>query len=404
MTLKKFSFNVVSKDKYSRSGLIKTHRGNIKTPVFMPVGTQATVKATFISDIKKTGTEIILANTYHLMLRPGLKRIKSAGGLHKFMNWNKPILTDSGGFQIFSLGHGSVADEIKGKNSNKLRNKSLIKIMEEGALFQSYIDGSKQLLSPEKSIEIQRNLGADLILVFDECTPFHVNKTYTSDSMARSHRWSQRSINSFMIKRIFNTCGGSGGPQALYGIIQGGIYHDLRDESIAFNLNNSNFFGLAIGGSLGSSKEQMYEIVKYISTKLENKKPVHLLGIGDPSDIWNLVKSGIDTFDCVSPTRLARHGAALMRTKIGRINVKNSNYKEDLLPIDENCNCITCRNYSKSYLHHLFKTEEILGYRIATQHNLKFYIQLMKTMQLKIKDGKFLSWSKTFIEQYKSNS
>ena len=379
----------ISSQSRARIGIITTPHGKIYTPAFIFCGTKAALKSISVEDAKKCRTQIILSNTYHLMLQPGSEIIAKHGGLHQFMNWKGPLLTDSGGFQIFSLGHGSVADEIKGKNSNKLRNKSLIKITEEGALFQSYIDGSKQLLSPEKSIEIQRNLGADLILVFDECTPFHVNKTYTSDSMARSHRWSQRSINSFMTKRIFNTCGGSGGPQALYGIIQGGIYHDLRDESIAFNLNNSNFFGLAIGGSLGSSKEQMYEIVKYISTKLENKKPVHLLGIGDPSDIWNLVKSGIDTFDCVSPTRLARHGVALMRTKIGRINVENSNYKEDLLPIDENCNCITCRNYSKSYLHHLFKSDEMLGFQLITIHNIYFMNTLMDYIRKAINNDSF---------------
>ena len=361
----------------ARTGIISTPHGKIYTPAFIFCGTKGALKSISVDDAKKCGTQIILSNTYHLMLQPGSETIAKHGGLHKFMNWKGPLLTDSGGFQIFSLGNGSVADEIKGKNFNKIRNKSLIKIIEEGALFQSYIDGSKHLLSPEKSIEIQRNIGADFILVLDECTPFHVNKTYTSDSMARSHRWSQRSVNSFMTNRIFNKCSGSGGPQALYGIVQGGIYHDLRDESVAFNLNNLNFFGLAIGGSLGSSKEQMYEIVGYTSTKLENKKPVHLLGIGDPPDIWNLVKFGIDTFDCVIPTRLARHGAALIKTKTGKINIKNSNYKEDLLPIDENCNCITCNNYSKSYLHHLFKSDEMLGFQLITIHNIYFMNNLM---------------------------
>ena len=373
----------------ARTGIITTPHGKIYTPAFIFCGTKGALKSISVDDAKKCGTQIILSNTYHLMLQPGSETIAKHGGLHKFMNWKGPLLTDSGGFQIFSLGHGSVADEIKGKNLNKIRNKSLIKIIEEGALFQSYIDGSKHLLSPEKSIEIQRNIGADLILVFDECTPFHVNKTYTSDSMARSHRWSQRSVNSFMTNRIFNKCSGSGGPQALYGIVQGGIYHDLRDESVAFNLNNLNFFGLAIGGSLGSSKEQMYEIVGYTSTKLENKKPVHLLGIGDPPDIWNLVKFGIDTFDCVIPTRLARHGAALMKTKTGKINIKNSNYKEDLRPIDENCNCITCNNYSKSYLHHLFKSDEMLGFQLISIHNIYFINNLMDYIRKAINNDSF---------------
>ena len=323
------------------------------------------------------------------MLQPGSEVIAAHGGLHKFMNWKGPMLTDSGGFQIFSLGHGTVADEIKGRNSNNNRNISLIKVLEEGALFKSYIDGSNQLLSPEKSINLQRKIGADLILVFDECTPFHVDKIYTADSMKRSHRWSKRSINSFQTNSVFNSCTGSAGPQALYGIIQGGIYQELRDESIEFNIENPNFFGLAIGGSLGSSKEQMYELVKYTSTKLGNKHPVHLLGIGDPPDIWNLVKWGIDTFDCVSPTRLARHGAALMKTKSGKINIKNSTYKEDLLPIDINCNCTTCNNYSKSYLHHLFKSAELLGFQLISIHNIYFINNLMTYIRKAIEDDNF---------------
>ena len=271
----------------------------------------------------------------------------------------------------------------------KKRNKSLINILEEGALFKSYIDGSNHLLTPEKSINFQRNIGADLILVFDECTPFNVDKKYTAKSMARSHRWSKRSINSFLKKNVYNSCVGSAGSQALYGIIQGGIYKDLRDESIEFNLNNSFFFGLAIGGSLGSSKEQMYEIVEYTSIKLGNKNPVHLLGIGDPSDIWSLVKCGIDTFDCVAPTRLARHGSALIKTKSGKINIKNSSYKNDLLPIDESCNCTTCANYSKSYLHHLFKSNELLGFQLITIHNIYFINNLMTYIRTAIENDNF---------------
>ena len=361
----------------ARTGIITTPHGKIYTPVFIFCGTKAALKSVNVKDAERCGTQIILSNTYHLMLQPGSEIIAEHGGLHQFMNWKGPMLTDSGGFQIFSLGHGSVADEIKGRSLNNNRKKSLLKISEEGALFKSYIDGSNHLLTPERSIEIQRNIGADLILVFDECTPFHVGKTYTADSMLRSHRWSQRSIKGFQTSSVFKSCYGSAGPQVLYGIIQGGIYYDLRDESIEFNLKNSNFFGLAIGGSLGSSKEQMYEIVKYISSKLENKKPVHLLGIGDPKDIWCLVRWGIDSFDCVSPTRLARHGTALMKTQAGKINLKNSECKNDLLPIDIYCSCVTCGNYSKSYLHHLFKSNELLGYQLLSIHNINFMNSLM---------------------------
>ncbi len=374
----------------ARVGIITTPHGIINTPAFIFCGTKAALKSISVEEARKCGTQIILSNTYHLMLQPGVEIIAVHGGLHKFMNWRGPMLTDSGGFQIFSLGHGSVADEIKGRNlNNKKRNISLIKVFEEGALFKSYIDGSNHLLSPEKSINFQRNIGADLILVFDECTPFHVGKVYTANSMARSHRWSKRSINSFQTQSTFNSCIGSAGPQALYGIIQGGIYQDLRDESIEFNIKNPNFFGIAIGGSLGSSKENMHEIVKFTSAKLGHKHPVHLLGIGDPSDIWNLVKWGIDTFDCVSPTRLARHGTALMKTKLGKINIKKSAYKDDLLPIDVNCNCSTCGNYSKSYLHHLIQSEELLGFQLISIHNIYFMNNLMTYIRKAIKDDNF---------------
>lgn len=382
----------------ARTGTITTPHGQINTPAFIFCGTKAALKSINVEEAEKIGTQIILSNTYHLMLQPGSEIIAAHGGLHKFMSWKGPLLTDSGGFQIFSLGQGSVADEIKGRNQNNSKNKSLLKISEEGALFRSYIDGSKHLLTPEKSIEIQRNIGADFILVFDECTPFHVDKTYTAHSMIRSHRWSKRSINSFETSNIFQPSYGSAGPQALYGIIQGGIYYDLRDQSIEFNLKNPNFFGLAIGGSLGSTKEQMYEIVKYISVKLENKKPVHLLGIGDPKDIWSLVHWGIDTFDCVNPTRLARHGTALMKTKIGKINIKNSKYKDDLLPIAVNCTCVACGNYSKSYLHHLFKSNELLGYQLLTIHNINFMNSLMQYIRKAIHEDNLTEAEKEWYE------
>ena len=368
--------NYQSSKSRARTGIISTPHGKIETPAFVFCGTKAAIKSLNVNEAKKSGTQIILSNTYHLMLQPGAEIIAKHGGLHNFMNWDGPMLTDSGGFQLFSLGHGSVADEIKGRNKNSKRKKSLLKITEEGALFKSYIDGSDQLLTPEKSITIQRQIGADLILVFDECTPFHVDKEYTAHAMERSHRWSERSIEIFNKKSEYNPQSGSSGRQALYGIIQGGIYTDLRDISIQFNVEN-NFFGLAIGGSLGSSKEQMHEMVKYTASKINTKQPVHLLGIGEPVDIWNLVKYGIDTFDCVSPTRLARHGSALSRNQHGKINIKNASYKNDLLPLEETCNCLTCNNYSKAYLHHLFKTNELLGFQLLTIHNVYFINSLM---------------------------
>lgn len=386
----KFKWKVDKTSKFSRArlGTIKTPHGEIKTPAFIFCGTKASLKSFSTTDAKKNKTQIILSNTYHLMLQPGSKIIAQHGGLHKFMNWEGPMLTDSGGFQIFSLGYGSVADEIKGRgNFNK--NKSLLKILEEGALFKSYIDGRKYLLTPEKSIDIQRDIGADLILVFDECTPFHVDKTYTAESMYRSHRWAKRSINSFNNEKEYIPAHGSAGPQALYGIIQGGIYEELRDESIEFNIKSKNFFGLAIGGSLGSSKEEMYSIVEYTSSKLKSFHPIHLLGIGDPLDIWSLVEYGIDTFDCVSPTRLARHGAALTRNIQGKINLKNSKFRESLEPIDKKCRCSTCQNYSVSYLHHLLKSEELLGLSLITCHNIYYMNNLMNCIRESISNDSF---------------
>ncbi|MBI04569.1 MAG: tRNA guanosine(34) transglycosylase Tgt [Pelagibacteraceae bacterium] len=377
MTQFSWTVNTLAKNSNARTGEILTPHGKIKTPAFIFCATKGALKSFSTLEAKKNNTQIILSNTYHLMLQPGSELIASHGGLHKFMNWDSPILTDSGGFQIFSLGYGSVADEIKGRGKSLKKNKSLLNITEEGSLFKSYVDGSFKLLTPEKSIEVQRNLGADLILVFDECTPFHVNKSYTNNSMKRSHRWAIRSLNHYNSKTNFKSGYGSAGQQKLYGIIQGGIYEDLREESINFNLNHLDTFGLAIGGSLGSSKEEMYKVVNFTAKKLGNNYPVHLLGIGDPNDIWKLVKTGIDTFDCVSPTRLARHGSALTRSKKGKINLKNIKHANSLHPIDNKCECSTCKNYSLSYLHYLFKSNELLGFQLITCHNIYFMNNLM---------------------------
>jgi queuine tRNA-ribosyltransferase len=381
--------NKVSKLSRARTGTISTPHGKIQTPAFIFCGTKASLKSYNTDDAKKNNTQVILSNTYHLMLQPGSKIIAKHGGLHKFMNWKGPMLTDSGGFQIFSLGYGSVSEEIKGRGNNINRNKSLLNISEEGALFKSYLDGNYHLLTPEKSINIQRDIGADLILVFDECTPFNVEKDYTVKSMYRSHRWAVRSINSFENNKKYTAKKGSAGYQELYGIIQGGVFQDLRDESIDFNLNSKSFFGLAIGGSLGSSKDEMYKVVEYTASKLKSSHPIHLLGIGDPLDIWNLVKWGIDTFDCVSPTRLARHGSALIRNRKGKINIKNSEFKDKIEPIDISCKCLTCKNYSLAYLHHLFKSEELLGLSLITGHNVYFMNSLMEYIRNSIDNDIF---------------
>ena len=370
----------------ARTGAITTPHGKIHTPAFIFCATKGALKSFSTNHAKDNNTQIILSNTYHLMLQPGGELIASHGGLHRFINWDGPMLTDSGGFQIFSLGQGSVADEIK-RSTNIKRNKSLLSINEEGSLFKSYVDGAFKLLSPEKSIEIQRNLGADLILVFDECTPFHVDKDYTNSSMKRSHRWATRSFNRFNSNITYKPGFGSAGEQKLYGIVQGGIYEDLREESIEFCLNEIDTFGIAIGGSLGSSKEEMYKVVNFTAQRMGNKHPVHLLGIGDPHDIWSLVKSGIDTFDCVSPTRLARHGTALIKGKKGKKNIKNTKFSNDFLPIDNTCSCSTCKSYSLAYLHHLFKAGELLGLQLVTSHNIYFMNNLMELIRVSIENN-----------------
>ena len=377
------------KNNKARLGLISTPHGNIETPAFIFCATKAALKSFTTQDARKNNTQIILSNTYHLMLQPGSELIARHGGLHKFIGWNGPMLTDSGGFQIFSLGNGSVADEIKGRKTNSKIRKTLLNINEEGAIFKSYIDGDKFLLSPEISIKIQRDLGADLIVVFDECTPFNVNKDYTYNSMLRSHRWAKRSINAFSSKLKYNPKEGSAGPQEIYGIIQGGIYKEMREESIDFNQNQINTFGIAIGGSLGSTKEEMKEVVNFTASKLNKIRPVHLLGIGDPIDIWNFVEQGIDTFDCVSPTRLARHGAALTKGINKKINLKNTIYKENMNPIDDECSCYTCKNFTLAYLHHLFFSKELLALQLLTYHNIFFMNNLMKTIRKAIREDNY---------------
>lgn len=378
-----FSFNVKTQDLKSRArcGFISTPHGIIETPNFIFCATKGTMKALRIDMVKQTGAQIILSNTYHLMLSPGADLVKKMGGLHTFMNWTGPLFTDSGGFQIFSLGHGSIASEIKGNRMQK-SNHSLLKINEQGAIFKSYLDGRQHLLTPEKSIDVQMKLGADLIVVLDECTPFHVDKSYTEHSMRMSHRWALRSLEEFK-KRTNET-------QALYGIIQGGVYEDLRKESTDF-VNAHCFFGHAIGGSLGASKQQMFDVMSMTAPSLRRDRPIHLLGIGGISDIFEGVSLGIDTFDCVHPTRLARHGGALVQPHLlpedkktslrEHLNLRNSCYTEDPSPIDPLCPCYTCQNLSRAYLHYLLKSKELVALELLTLHNITFMVRLMKDIR-----------------------
>lgn len=390
-----FSFKAYYPDpsKKARLGELVTPHGTVQTPAFIFCATKASIKGIHPAQMRAEETQFILANTYHLMLQPGPDIVAKAGGLHKFMGWDGPMLTDSGGFQIFSLGHGSVASEIKGKRMSN-RPKTLLKITEEGAKFKSYIDGKMHFLTPEKSIEIQRKLGPDFVVVLDECTPFHVDKRYTANSMRMSHRWGSRSLAEF---NKHDT-----GVQKLYGIIQGGVYQDLRQEACEY-VNSQEFFGHAIGGSLGASKEQMYDVVAMTTDILDRKRPIHLLGIGGISDIFNGVENGIDTFDCVHPTRLARHGGALARPEnrddINKehINLNNTRYKDDFTPIEPDCPCYTCRHHTKGYIHHLLKAKELLAAGLLTIHNVNFMNRLMSSIREALKNNKFLEEKKYWI-------
>ncbi|MDR2074762.1 MAG: tRNA guanosine(34) transglycosylase Tgt [Holosporales bacterium] len=370
-----FSFQILKnkRDSNARRGRIVTPHRNIETPAFVFCATKGDIKGVTTEHLYNENTQFILSNTYHLMLQPGSQIVKSAGGLHEFVGWRGPMMTDSGGFQIFSLGHGGVASEIKGSCIQKHRNKTVLEINEEGAYFKSYIDGQKILLTPEKSIQIQMDLGADIIVSFDECTPYHVDKTYTANSMRKSKRWGKRSLEYFKIQGDVNK-------QALLSVIQGGIYKDLRQESADFS-NENEFFAFAIGGSLGRSQNEMQDIVSMTNEMLDKKRYTHLLGIGGISDIFHGVRSGIDTFDCVGPTRIARHGTAIVKKEGPYMNLCNSRFKNDNEPIDRDCPCYTCRNFSRSYIHHLIKAKEILSGSLISIHNIRTMNNLMQDIR-----------------------
>ena len=369
MALKNFAFKLLKKDNYSRLGIIETSRGNIKTPAFMPVGTQATVKACTIDDIKKTGSEIILANTYHLMIRPGVDRIKNAGGLHTFMNCDLPILTDSGGFQVMSL-----------SKLNKIDR-------ERGAIFNSHIDGKKFYLSPEESIRIQLGLNSDIVMIMDECPKKTDDYKLIKKSMELSLYWAERSKKAFGINPH----------KALFGIVQGGLFKDLRINSLK-ELLNLDFDGYAIGGlAVGETQNEMFTVLDNIKDEMPENKPHYLMGVGTPSDILGAVKRGIDMFDCVMPTRSGRTGLAF--TWNGRVNIRNNKYQNDNSPLDENCMNLNLNKYSKNYLNHLFNTNEILGSMILTLHNINFYQELMSSIRENIEHGTFDKFHDKYIDK-----
>lgn len=373
-----FSFSILKDDPASsaRLGRIVTPHGALDTPNFIFCGTKAAIKGLSPDAMKRAGTDIILANTYHLMLQPGSALVEEQGGLHPFMRWNGPMLTDSGGYQVFSMAWGSFADEIKGRSKGK-RASTVAGISEEGVTFQSYLDGRKILLTPESSMLYQRQLGADLIMAFDECTAYHHGYDYTAASLQRTHRWGDRSL------AAFEKLNGDK-KQGLYGIIQGSIYRDLREEAAAY-VNSRNFFGTAIGGCLGKTKAELYEIVSWVSPYLKAARPVHLLGIGDIPDVFAAVRYGVDTLDCVQPTRLARHGVALMPAEEGgRINFRNARFRHDKTPLDPEGHHPPTAPFSRAYLHHLVKAQEMLGVQILAEHNVAVMNRLMRDIRAAI--------------------
>jgi len=390
------TFQVKEQDDKARAGILTVKNGTVKTPALMPVATKATVKTLSSDDLQEMGVQLCICNTYHLMLQPTANVIEKIGGLHRFMNWEKPIVTDSGGFQAFSLGFGK--EHAVGKlyfpgeayAQGKPQGKSIAKIDDKGISFRSIYDNSRQYLTPEKSIRIQEQLGADIILVLDECTSPLSDKLYTANSMERTHRWAQQCLDAHTTD------------QALFGIVQGGHWQDLREQS-AHYIGSLPFDGFAIGGSLGKSKQDMYHVLDWVIPHLPDVKPRHLLGIGVVEDIFASVERGIDLFDCVSPTRIARSGFAHLRPPIGtkknkfRYKLKSSRYITDTKPIDPNCSCKVCTQYSRAYVYHLLKTEELLGYTLISYHNLFFMLELMREIRQAIQEGTFVTLKKTWM-------
>lgn len=367
----KVKYNLLHTDKntHARLGEIETNYGKVETPMFMPVGTRATVKMLSPEELKEAGSGVVLANTYHLWLRPGEDLIKKAGGLHQFMHYDGPILTDCGGFQVFSL--------VKNKKD----------ITEEGVKFKSHIDGTKLFLTPEKSIEIQNKLDSDIAMSFDECPPYPVSYDYMKESVERTLRWARRG------KKVHNN-----EMQSLFGIVQGGEFEDLRKHS-AEETVKIGFDGYAIGGtSVGEDKPTMYKMIDYAIKYLPEDKARYLMGVGDPIDMLEAIERGIDMMDCVLPTRIARHGNAF--TKDGKMNIRNSKYKEDFTPIEHDCDCYTCKNFTKAYIRHLILVDESLGGRLLSIHNIRFLIKLTEDAREAIKEDRFSSFKEEFINRY----
>jgi queuine tRNA-ribosyltransferase len=373
-------FEIHARDERSRAraGTLRTAHGDVRTPAFVPLATKATVRGLMPTEVEALGFDIVLGNTFHLFLDPGHELIRSFGGLHGFMGWNRPIVTDSGGFQVFSMGHGTVADEVKGRSAfGTQRHGRVLSIEEDGVTFRSYIDGSQKFMAPETSMEIQAALNSDLALVFDECTPFHVDRDYTARSTERTHRWLDRCLD-------WHDAHGSS-EQLVYGIVQGGVLEDLRVES-AQAVAASRCDGIAIGGSLGAEKEQMYEVVGWATAVLPEDRPRHLLGIGEIDDLVRGVELGIDTFDCAMPTRLGRHGMALVPDpgKRWRVDLAKASWRNSDEPLMDGCPCAACaQGWTRGYWHYLARNRELTGQRLLTLHNLAF----VQRVVARLRDG-----------------
>ena len=396
---KHFSFTIKKKmeGKLGRVGEIQTPHGKIQTPAFVSVGTKANVKGLTSEMLKDLGAQVVLANTYHLYFQPGDEIVKKAGGFAKMMHWDGPTMTDSGGFQVFSLGEAfgtgvskvaSGEDIIVSERKGYDKSQKFAHIDEEGVTFKSHLDGSMHRFTPEKSMEIQWNLGADMIFAFDECTSPLAPHDYQKEAMERTHRWAERSLKRHNELDRENV-------QALFGVVQGGRFRDLREES-ARVLGAMDFDGYGIGGSF--NKDDMAEVVAWVNALLPEEKPRHMLGIGEPLDIFMGVENGCDLFDCVSPTRVGRHGRVY--TYDGPVQIKNAKFKEDFTPLEKQCQCYTCQNYSRAYLHHLIRSKEILGQTLISLHNLHFMVKLVDDIRISIENGNFEDFKNTFIARY----
>jgi queuine tRNA-ribosyltransferase len=381
-------FQIDARDGSARAGVLRLEHGEVRTPAFVPLASTGTVKTLHAAEVEALGFEMVLGNTFHLFIQPGHELVREMGGLHEFMGWRRPIVTDSGGFQVFSMGHGSVADEVKRRRGTS--RSMVLSIEEEGVRFRSYLDGTERFLGPETSMEAQAALGSDVALAFDECTPFHVERDYTARSMERTHRWLDRCV----------AWHGEHAPrgQLLFGIVQGGVYEDLRAESAAY-VASSPVDGVAVGGSLGQDKDGMRQVVGWSLRGLPEQRPRHLLGIGDVDDVVLAVGAGIDSFDCATPTRLARHGTALVPDPEARwrLDLARPASRTSREPIAAGCPCPACREHSRAYLHYLVRARELTAARLITLHNLTFMAELMKGMREAIAAGEYAGYAERVL-------